>query len=155
MSKEELKKRVLNGSIPLAAYDTACTSHAGMTGDPFIQTNTPSTKVFALADNYPIPGSNLAKLHHDVREPARTVDMVPSLTNNFLLSGGKFAQAGYVSVCNDKEVNLYDVRTVKINVSDEAVLKGWRCPKANLWRIPIVKGAITNKNTQTLLLNKT
>ena len=79
-----------------------------MPGNPFIQTNTPSTKVFALADNYPIPGSNVVKLHHDVRKPSRTVDMVPYLTNNSLLSGGKFAQAGYVSVCDDKEVNLYD-----------------------------------------------
>ena len=35
--EEELKKGVLNGSIPLAAYDTACTSHAGIPGDPFIQ----------------------------------------------------------------------------------------------------------------------
>ena len=73
-----------------------------MPGNPFIQTNTPSTKVFELADNYPIPRSNVAKFHHNVRKPARTVDMVPSLTNNSLLSGGKFAQAGYVSVCEDK-----------------------------------------------------
>ena len=102
MSEEELKKGVLNGSIPSAAYDTACTSHAGMPCDPFIQTNTPSTNVFALADNYPIPGSNVAKLHHDVCEPARTVYMFPYLTNNSLLSGGNFAQAGYASVCDDK-----------------------------------------------------
>ena len=41
-----------------------------------------------------------------------------------------------------------------MTISEEAVLKGWRCPRANLWRIPLVKCAITNKNTQTLLLNK-
>ena len=125
MSKEELKKGVLNGSILSAAYDTSCTSHAGMPGDPFIQTNTPSTKVFTLADNYPIPGSDMAKLHHNLREPARTVDMVPSLTENSLLSGEKFAQARYVSVWDDKEVNLYESHTVKITISGEAGLKGW------------------------------
>ena len=125
-----------------------------MPGDPFIQINTPSTKFFALADNYPIHGSNVAKLHRNVRKPSRTVDTVPSLTNNSLLSGGKFAQAGYVSVCDDKELNLYDARTVKITVSEEAVLKGWRCPRANLWRIPLVKFALTNENIQTLLINK-
>ena len=125
-----------------------------MPGDPYIQTSKPSTKIFALANDYAIPGSNVAKLHHDVREPARTVDMVPSLTNNSLLSGGKFAQAGYVAVCDDKEVNLYDMRTVKIGISEEAVLKGWRYPRANLWRIPLVKCKITNENTETLLLNK-
>ena len=154
MSEEELKKGVLNGSIPSAAYDTACTSHAVMPGNPFIQTNTPSTKVFELADNYPITGSNVAKLHPDVHKPACIVDMVPSLTKISLLSGGNFSQAGYISVCNYKEVNLYDMRTVKINVSEEAVLKGWRRPRENLWRIPLVKCEITNENTQTLLLNK-
>ena len=100
--------------------------------------------MFALADNYPISGSNVAKLHHKVRKPARTVEMVPSLTNNSLLSGGKFTQAEYVSVCKDKEVNLYDVHTVKTTVSEEAMLKVCRCPRANLWRIPLVKCAMKN-----------
>ena len=59
-----------------------------------------------------------------------------------------------MAVCDDKEVNLYDMRTVKIGISEEAVLKGWRYPRANLWRIPLVKCKITIKNTETLLLNK-
>ena len=42
------------------------------------------------------PGSNIAKLHHLVREPARTVDMVPSLAGQSLLSGEKIAEAGYI-----------------------------------------------------------
>ena len=155
MSEEELKKGLLNSSIPSAAYDKSCTSHAGIPGDLFIQTDTPSTKVFTLSDNYPIPGSNVVKTHHNVRKPARTVDMVPSLTKNSVLSGGKFAQAGYVSVCDNKEVNLYDVRAVKITVYEETVLKGCRCPSEKLWLILLVKCATTKKNTQNLLLNKT
>lgn len=127
-----LKAGVLDGSIPSAAFDTACTLSAGKPGDPFLPTNKKSTKVFALADDHPTPASMVAKLYHEVREPARTVDIVPALGRNSLLSGGKFAEAGYVSICDDKEVNIYDGRTAKIVVSEEAVLKGWRCPYTNL-----------------------
>ena len=34
----KLREVVLNGSITSAAYNTACTSNAGMVGDPLIQT---------------------------------------------------------------------------------------------------------------------
>ena len=130
---------MLNGSIPSAAYDTACTSHAEMVEDPFIQTNKPSTKIFALADGHATAGSNVEKLHHNVREPARTVDMVPAFKENSLLSGGNFSQAGYVTVCDDKKMSLYEIKTAKITVSEEAVLTRWRCPTSNMWRIPLVK----------------
>ena len=154
ITKEQLRKGVLNGLTPSAAYDTACTSHAGMVDNPFIQTNRPSTKIFALVDGHATAGSNVAKIHHNVREPACTVDMVPSLKDNSLLSGGKFAYAGYVSVCNDKKMSLYDGKPAKITVSEKAVLTGWRCPKSNLWRIPLVNCVMNNENIETLLLNE-
>ena len=47
---------------------------------------------------------------------------------------------------------MYDEQTVKINVSEEAVLKGWICPHTKLWHIPL-QTHITNLTTQTLLLN--
>ena len=54
-----LKEGVLNGSIPSAAYDTACTSNAVMIGDPFIQTGQLSTKVFTVGDGHLTPGSTM------------------------------------------------------------------------------------------------
>jgi hypothetical protein len=42
--------------------------------------------------------------------------------------------------------------TTKIVVSEEAVLKGWRCPVAKLWHIPLVDKP-DNLNTDTLLLD--
>ncbi len=66
----------------------------------------------------------MAKLAHNVCEPARLVDIVSSLEGNSLLSGGKFAEAGYISICNGDEVNIYNGRTAKIVISKEAVLKG-------------------------------
>ena len=126
ITTEQLRKGMLNGLIPSAAYNTARTSHAGKVDDPYIQTNRPSTKIFALADGHATASSILAKLHHSICEPACTVDMVPALKYNSLLSGGKFAQAGYVAVCDDTKVRLYDGKTSQITVSEEAVLTGWR-----------------------------
>ena len=93
-----------------------------MVGDPFIQTTQKSTKVFSVSDVRQTPGSNISKLHHPVRKPAQTVDMVPSLAGQSLLSGAKFTEAGYISVCDRNEVNLDDSRTAHIVVSEEAVL---------------------------------
>ena len=95
-----------------------------MVGDPFIQTTQQSTKVFSVADCRQTPGSNIAKLHHPLHKPAQTVDMVPALAGQSLLSGTKFSEAGYISVCDGDEVKLYDNRAAFIVVSEEAVLKG-------------------------------
>ena len=61
-----------------------------------------------VADSHKTPGPTEAKLHHPVREPARTVDMVPALADQSLMSINKFSQAGYVTICDNKEVNIYD-----------------------------------------------
>ena len=79
LTEQHLKEGVLNGAIPSEAWDTACTSNVGRIGDPIIQTDEPSKKIFALVDEYPAAGSNFAKLYHNVRDPACTVDMVPAL----------------------------------------------------------------------------
>ena len=119
---------MLNGSIASAVWYTACTYNTGKIGNPFIQTSQTSAKIFAVADGRHHAGTNIAKLHHPVREPALTVDMVPLIYNQHLLSGSKFSNAGYISICDDKEVNIYDVRTDHIIVSEAAFLKGWEVP---------------------------
>jgi len=62
-----------------AVFDTAATSSCGMEGDDFIPTDEPSGKVFFMPTGDSTSASTKAKLHHEVREPARTVDMVPEL----------------------------------------------------------------------------
>ena len=57
--------------------------------------------------------------------PARTIYMVPSLRGASLLSTSKIANAGYVTVYNSDEVNVYDGRTSTIKVSEAAFLQGW------------------------------
>ena len=39
LTEQQIKQGVIEGSIPSAVWDTACTSHAGLVGDQFIQTN--------------------------------------------------------------------------------------------------------------------
>jgi hypothetical protein len=90
-------------------------------------------------------------LLHNVCSPARNVNIVPSLVENSLLSTSKFANAGYTAIYDENEVNFYDAKTTKITVSAEAVLKRWRCPCTNLWRVPLVP-IVTNLNTDTLIL---
>ena len=72
-----------------------------MVGDPFIQTGQTSPNFFTVADSHLTPGSTMAKLYHPVREPGQTVDIVPALTNQSLISENKFAEARYVSIYDD------------------------------------------------------
>jgi len=65
--------------------------------------------------------TTINKLHHQLREPAQSVE------------------ADYIAIYNKKEVNYYDAKTTQINVSNEAVLTGWRCSKTRLWRVPLVE----------------
>jgi hypothetical protein len=42
--------------------------------------------------------------------------------------------------------------TTKITVLADVILKGWQCPQAKLWRVPLVDN-VRNENTDTLLLD--
>jgi hypothetical protein len=92
-----------------------------MLGDPFIPTNEVITKVCIVATGYKTPRSIVATIHHPVCKPAQTVDIVPGLRDQSLTSGEKL----YVTICSNKEVNIYNDHTIKIIVSGASVLKGW------------------------------
>ena len=99
------------------------------------------------------PATDEGLLYHKVREPARTVDIVPAITTQSLLSMGKFADANYISIFDKEEVNIYDANDTEIVVSRGAILKGWRDHSTGLWRIPL-KPIINNNNTDTVLVSK-
>ena len=100
------------------------TSSCGKTGDNLEPTNKLSGK------------TTKAKLKHDVREPAKTVDMVPGLKNNSLISGPKFADAGYITVLTPTELLIYDGVDLQMAVNKDAFIKGWRDANG-LWRMPL------------------
>ena len=58
------------------------------------------------------------------------IDMVPKLTENPLVSMGRFVDANYITIFNDKEVNIYDAITPEIVVSRKSIMKGCRDKKA-------------------------
>ena len=70
--------------------------------------------------------STQAKLYHDVREPEKTVDMVPQLKHNSLISGGKFADANYITVLTPTELLINDGNYMHISVSKGSILQCWR-----------------------------
>ena len=149
-----LKRGVLGGTIPSAVSDTGATYRASLSiySASFCATGQRSTKIFRLPNGSNYPASEVCLLQQPLRDPSRTIDMVPSLRGASLLSTSKLADAGYVTVYDGDEVNVYNGRTATIKVSEVAVLQGWRCPRAQLWRIPLASD-VKNINTDTLLLN--
>ena len=120
----------------------------------FIPTGKPSTKVFQLPDGTRTPASDIQQLHHNVRQPAKDVHIVPTIDKNSLLSIPKFAAAGYITVFDGEEVNIYDAYNTKVIVTREAILRGWFDKTANLWRVPLLP-IVLNETTNTVLVYKT
>jgi hypothetical protein len=136
---------VLNGSIPLAVSDTAATSNAFLPSAPTLPTGTVSTAVFHLPNRATAAATKIHKLHHNLRESACSINIVPSLVGNSLLSAVKMVEASYTAIYDNKEVNFYNTATTKITVLADEILKGWQCPQAKLWRVPIVDNVRNEK----------
>jgi hypothetical protein len=54
----------------------------------------------------------------------REVHTVPNIPTNLLISTAKFAEAGYITVFDDKEVNVYNASNTNVIVSRQAILRG-------------------------------
>ena len=63
--------------------------------------------------------------------------MVPQLQHKSLISGGKFADANYITVLTPTEVLIYDDTDIYISVSKGPILQGCRDTTTGLWRIPL------------------
>lgn len=149
MTKLQVKQGIADGSIPSAISDTGATSTAGAVHDPFHSTTQPSTKVFLLPTGGTAQATHSSQLMLNVRAPANQVDIVPNLTQT-LLSGSKFADAGYTAVYDKDEVNFYDSNKFHINAT--SILQGYRCPHTGLWRVPL-RQITRNINDDTLILD--
>jgi hypothetical protein len=76
--------------------------------------------------------ATVSKLAHDVQQPAKDAHIVPSIQSNSLLSTAKFAKAGYITVFDNEEVNIYDAHDTMYKVLQAAILQGWFDKTANL-----------------------
>ncbi len=84
-----LREGVLNGTIPSAVSNTGTISHALLLLAPSIPTGIPSKVVFHLPNGTTAAASTVNKLLHNVREPTQSVNIVPTLANNSLISNSK------------------------------------------------------------------
>ena len=128
-------------------FDTGCTSGVTTTKDTKLMnpTGRQSNKIFHMPLGDAAPATEVYELKHDLRQPAREMNVLPNL-HSTLISGVKLADAGYVSVLDEKTVNIYDSTTTSVKANGPPILQGWRV--GNLWRIPLVPN-VTNVNTQT------
>ena len=120
-------------------------STAGKPTNPFVATNEISTKVFGLPTGGTAPATSVAKLHIYIRAPSNIVDILPTLEAT-LLSGSKFDDAGYIAVYDANEVNFHE--KIAVTITEKAVLHGYQCPRANIWRFPL-QPVVINENTDT------
>jgi hypothetical protein len=142
---------ILDGSIPSAISDTGTTASAFTPSDPTIAMGIGSTATFGGAFGNQARVTTVNKLHHKIREPARSTHIVPKVQHS-LLGTSKLVEADYIAIYNKQEVNFYNATTTKIVALEEAVLKEWQCPVTKLWRIPLLDKP-DNLNTDTLLLD--
>ena len=73
-----------------------------------------------------------------LNQKARECDILPGLQHNSLVSIGKLLDTGYCTIFmrGNQGVHVIGGNNVKIYVSGEAVLRGWRDPQ-RLWRVPL------------------
>ncbi len=127
-----LRAGILNGTILSAVRDTSATLHALLPSAPSIPTGIWSKVIFHLPNGTTAVASIINNLLHNVREPTQSANIVPTLINNSLMSTSKFVDAGYTVVYDNKEENYYEKATTKIILSEDAVLRGWQCPRNKL-----------------------
>ena len=65
-----------------------------------------------------------AQLHANIWDPAQTVDTVPGLKYNSLLSTSKFLEANYLTVFTPEEVQIFDGDRTTIASMKEPILHG-------------------------------
>ena len=149
-----IRAGVLDGSIASMIADSGTTKTVGTLADEehFEETDEISDKVFAVANGALEAATKIAKLKHNLRDEARRVHLVPGINSATLLSTGELADAKYISIFDEEEVNIYDANNTKITTTRGSVLRGYRDRNAGVYRVPLVDN-IQNVNTDTVIVN--
>ena len=80
----------------------------------------------------------------------KTVDMVPGLKNDSLISDLKFADAGYITMLTPTELLIYDGIDLQMTVNKDVFIKGWRDANG-LWRMPLEPSKSKHKAPYSVL----
>ena len=157
---EERKKKLLAGEVPTAISDAGCTTNCnmefisecgyyGMGLPPYRKTGEMSSKICSHANRGLTSATDVHKLPFVVREPASKLHSVTGIQHN-LLSTARFIDAGYAWLFNSEEIQIFDKENTGIITSRAPVMKRWRVPGEDVWRVPIVR-----ENDQKHLTNQT
>ncbi len=68
-----------------------------------LPTGTVSIAMFHLANGATAAATMINKLHHNLWEPAHSINIAPFLVGNSLLSTVKMIKAGYTAIYDDKK----------------------------------------------------
>ena len=134
--------------------DSGATSSVGTPTDPFAKTGRQSHKIFRLPNGATEEAREIGELATNVRAQAREVHITPGITKTSLMSAAKFADAGYTTIFDGNQVNIYDQHNTVITFSRTAIIRGWREPGTNeLFWIPLVP-IVRSNNTKTILIKQ-
>ena len=89
------------------------------------KTGRQSNKIFRLPNGATEEAIEIGKLATNVCAPVRDVHITPGITKTSLMSTAKFVDAGYTTIFDGDQVNIYDQHDTVITVSRAAIIRGW------------------------------
>ena len=121
-----MQQAVLNGSVPTPIVVAGASAHCHqpsastygrykLDANPFIVTGKNSIKVFLVAIGNIALADTIKRLPFEVRHPASELYMVPGIKHN-LLSMNQFAEAKYITIFDEDQVNIYDAINTEVTV---------------------------------------
>ena len=135
-----------------AVLDSGATSSFIKPDGGAISTGQKSSKTVRMPNGQTLSTSVKALLPNKLLNPqARECDILPGLQHISLVSVGKLSDAGYCTIFmpGNQGVQVFNGNNVKVNVSGDAVLRGWRDPQG-LWRVPMDDGEDITLSQQQL-----
>ena len=127
----------MNGTMESVVIDSGATPSYGTETAHFILAGRRSDKVFQVPTGQIAAAMEVKLSEHNFREPARSVHIVPDMKKETLLSTGKFADAGCITIFQGDEVRIFNGETTTVDVTGKAILHGWRDPETGLYRVPL------------------
>ena len=104
---DKAKQRYAKESVLSVLYDVGATSTCGSNSYDFILTDEQSNKVFHMAIVTTAKANVKSNIFHNLRETIITMDMVPVLKHNSLVTAIKFENSTYIKVLKLEEVLIY------------------------------------------------
>ena len=137
-------------TITSGILNTGVTSSCGNEDGSFVATGKQSNKIFQIPTGCTARATEVKLLQHNIREPAQQINVVPGIKTDLLISMAKSANVDYFVVFGKNKVKIFDANNMKVEVTNIAILRGWRCNETGLWQIPLTEN-LTNNNTDTVL----